>query len=77
MVTAQLPRVWVQGSGMSAVYVHLSGLDVGDATLKANSFMKPESSPTIAPRESTVCQVNNIETLVEDKLRAMMMKLLA
>ena len=68
---------WVQGSGMPAVYVHLSGRDVDDAILKANGFTKPESSPTIAPRESTVCQVDNIETLVEDKLRAMMMKLLA
>lgn len=56
--------------------MHLSGRDVWLCTLKANGFMKPESSPTIAPRESTVCQVDNIETLVEDKLRAMMMKLL-
>ncbi|WP_321417156.1 hypothetical protein [uncultured Methanomethylovorans sp.] len=48
-----------------------------DAILKANGFTKPESSPIMAPRENTACQVDNIETLVEDKLRAMMMKLLA
>ncbi len=68
---------WVQGSGMPAVYVHLSGRDVDDAILKANGFTKPESSPTIVPRENITHQVDNIETLVEDKLRAMMMKLLA
>lgn len=77
MCTAKLPQVWVQGSGMPAVHVHLSGRDVDDAILKANGFTKPESKPTIPPRESTICQVDNIETLVEDKLRAMMMKLLA
>ncbi len=29
---------WVQGSGMSSVYVHLSGRDVDDAILKANGI---------------------------------------
>lgn len=48
-----------------------------DAILKANGFTKPESKPTIVPRENIAHQVDNIETLVEDKLRAMMMKLLA
>lgn len=62
---------------MPAAYVHLSSHDVDDAILKANGFSKPESSPTIAQRESTVCHVDNIEILVEDKLSAMMMKLLA
>jgi len=57
------------------VYVHLSGLDVGDATLKANGFTSPRAL-TMTSRDSTVCHVDNIETLVEDKLRAMMMKLL-
>jgi len=42
MCTAQLPWVWVQGSGMPAVYVHLSGRDVDDATLKVNGFKKQE-----------------------------------
>lgn len=77
MVTNQSPRVWVLVSGIHAMDVHLSGRDVDDAILKANGFTKSECSPTIAPRESTVFQIDNIETLVEDKLRAMIMKLLA
>lgn len=68
---------WVQGSGMPAVYVHLSGRDVDDAILKANGITKQKNSSEAMTKENTVCQVDNIETLVEDKLRAMMMKLLA
>lgn len=71
---------WVQGSDMPAVYVHLSGRDVDDAVLKANGVMNQEFSST--SKDNTVvsaCDVDGatLDLLVEEKLKKMMLKLLA
>jgi site-specific recombinase XerD len=66
---------WVQGSDMPAVYVHLSGRDVDDAVLKANGITKNESLSSVEARE--VSGMDDIDELVEKKLKQMMLKLLA
>ena len=47
-----------------------------DAIMKASGVTKQEGSSLMMPRENIVCQLDNNETLVEDKLRSMMMELL-
>lgn len=62
---------WVQGSDMPAVYVHLSGRDVDDAVLKANGVN------TAVPAPVSVTEPSDLDTLVEEKLKQMMLKLLS
>jgi len=53
---------WVQGSGMPAVYVHLSGRDVDDAILNIHGLKKPEDSKNkkeLNFRECKVCGKSN------------------
>ena len=56
---------WVPGSGMPAVYVHLSGRDVDDAILELRG-MKPkqEAKPenTMAPKPCVRCGMSNKAT---------------
>lgn len=71
---------WIQGSDMPFIYVHLSGRDVDDAILKANGVTKQEASLTINEDDSvSMCDVDSdtLDLLVEEKLKKMMLKLLA
>lgn len=59
---------------MPATYVHLSGRDVDDAVLKANGVKQGESS--FMNEYMGNLDVSDIDVLVEQKLKSMMLKLL-
>ncbi|ETA68863.1 site-specific recombinase XerD [Methanolobus tindarius DSM 2278] len=65
---------WTLGSDMPATYVHLSGRDVDDAVLKANGVKQGESS--FMNEYMGNLDVSDIDVLVEQKLKSMMLKLL-
>jgi len=63
---------------MSAVYVHLSGRDEDDAVLKANGIINNERSSLVDTKESSaICDMMDLDSLVENKLKQIMMKFLA
>jgi len=55
---------WVPGSGMPAVYVHLSGRDMDDAILELRGLKPKEEKPesTMAPRTCVRCGTSNKAT---------------
>ncbi|HLB67312.1 MAG TPA: tyrosine-type recombinase/integrase [Thermoplasmata archaeon] len=55
---------WVPGSGMPAVYVHLSGRDVDDAILEMRGRKPRETAPesTMAPKTCARCGTSNKAT---------------
>jgi hypothetical protein len=59
--------VWVQGSGMPSVYVHLSGRDVDDAVLKANGVIGKGMSITNVQKETESPKMD-ISSIIEAKV---------